>query len=62
MLHKGQRFTMGGLRWRVEYVNFSRAHCVTIMRERVRVKERSFVARKRLTADISPNTCVELLS
>lgn len=68
MLRQGQRFTMGGRRWMVAYVNASRAHCVTTTRHLVTVHDwrrgtdRSFTADRRITRDISPNSGVDLLS
>jgi hypothetical protein len=67
MLTKGQRFQMAGQRWRVVYVNASRAHCVATVREPVTVRTRygpphTFEATRRLTIDISPNSAVDLFS
>lgn len=67
LLHKGQRFQMGGVRYRVAYVNFSRAHCVATVKTPVTVRDRksgearTFEAKRQLAIDISPNSCVELL-
>lgn len=68
MLHKGQRFQMNGVRWRVAYVNASRAHCVARVKEPVRVTNRltgerhTFDATRVITIDISPNSAVGLLA
>lgn len=39
MLTIGQTFTLGGARWTVKHVNFSRAYCVTTRREAVTVRD-----------------------
>lgn len=61
MLRKGQRFSMGGKLWRVEYVNASRAHCVTSETRIVTVRGRSFTAHQRRYIDISPNAGVDVM-
>lgn len=66
-LRRGQKFDMDGRRWRVVYLNASRAHCVTTVREPVTVTDRklggsrTFQATRRITIDISPNSAVDLL-
>lgn len=66
-LRRGQRFQMGGRRWRVAYVNASRAHCVATVREPVTVNDRRrgvtrrFHAERRITIDISANSAVDLV-
>lgn len=64
-LTRGQNFILGAHRWRVSYVNASRAHCVATVRELVTVRDgrggtRTFEATRRITIDISPNSAVEL--
>lgn len=67
-LRRGQRFEMGGRRWRVAYVNASRAHCVATVREPVTMNDRrrgvtrTFQVERRITIDISPNSGVDLLA
>lgn len=67
MLRKGQRFELGGAKWRVVYVNQSRAHCVSAETRTVTVHDRksdtdrTFVATSSRSMDISPNTPLELL-
>lgn len=61
-IHKGQRFDLGGLRYRVLYVNASRAHCLATIREPVTIRGRTFTAKRRLTIDISPNSDVDVLA
>ena len=56
---KGQRFTLAGIRYRVEYVNECRAHCVAVVQERRTLTDktgqaRTFTAHRRLTLDIAP--------
>jgi hypothetical protein len=56
---------MAGKRWRVAYVNASRAHCVATVREPVTVRRNSgqaytYTATRRITIDISPNSAVDL--
>lgn len=66
-LRRGQRFEMNGVKWRVAYVNASRAHCIATVREPVTVRDRrrdcdrTYAATRRLSIDISPNAGVELL-
>ena len=68
LLHAGQRFTMGGRRWRVAYVNESRAHCVSTERRLVQIRDRrtgavrAFKAKMRDAIDISPNSFLEGLA
>lgn len=68
MLHRGQRFILNGQRWRVAYVNASRAHCVATVREPVTITDRrtstprTFTATRRITVDISPNSGVDVLA
>jgi hypothetical protein len=67
-LLRGQKFTMGGHRWRVVSVSESRAHCVATVREPVTVNDRktgdtrTFQATRKITIDISPNSAVEMLA
>lgn len=66
LLKKGQRFTVFGQRWKVSYVNASRAHCVCVEKEIVTVTDktgadRTFEATRRRSMDVSPNTNVDLL-
>ena len=67
MLKRGQRFTIGGAKWRVAYVNFSRAHCVSEQQRTVSVTDpktgepRTFIATSQQTMDISPDSQLELL-
>jgi len=60
-LRRGQRFVMAGRRWRVVYVNASRAHCVATVKEPVTRGARTFLATRRLTLDISPHAAVDVL-
>jgi hypothetical protein len=64
-LHRGQRFALGPHRYRVAYVNDSRAHCIATVKQPVTVRgkdgTRTFTAERRITIDISPNSAVELL-
>lgn len=68
LLHVNQRFKMGGHRWRVVSVSPCRAHCVAVVRRPVTVPDRktggqrTFMATRRLTIDISPQSAVELLA
>jgi hypothetical protein len=67
-LTRGQRFQMNGHKWRVVSVSESRAHCIATVRQPVTVNDRkssgtrTFVAERRITIDISPNSAVELLA
>lgn len=67
MLRRGQRFSIGAQRFRVAYVNESRAHCVGVAKQSVTVNDRktggtrTFTAERRITIDISPESAVELL-
>lgn len=64
-LKKGSRFRFGGLSWRVEYVNDSRAHCVAKVVEKVELRldtPRTFTATRTRVMDISPNTDTSLLA
>lgn len=67
MLRRGQQFSMGTQRFRVAYVNESRAHCVCVERRTVTVTDRktgrprTFKATSAVTLDVSPNAVVELL-
>jgi len=67
-LRRGQRFQMNGVRWRVAYVNASRAHCVATVREPVTVSNRrtgnsrTFTATRRIALDISPQSGVDVLA
>ena len=66
-LRRGQKFQLGAHRWRVVYVNDSRAHCVAVVKQPVTVNDRktggtrTFTAERRISIDISPNSAVELL-
>jgi len=57
---------MGGRRWRVIYVNASRAHCEAVVRVPVTLANvksgtsRTFTATRRITIDIAPNSGVDL--
>ena len=68
MLTRGQRFQMAGRRWRVIYVNASRAHCETVVREPRTVPDRrtggtrTFTAERRIAIDIAPTSAVDLLA
>ena len=65
MLRKGQRFMVAGQRYRVEYVNGCRAHCVAIAQKTVTIHDaktgcdRTFRASVVKTLDISPDSHVE---
>lgn len=61
MLKPGQRFLMGGNVWRVLHVNDSRAHIKCEKQQQVTIGERSFTAKTGETANISPNSLVEML-
>ena len=65
LLHRGQKFQMAGRRWRVIYVNASRAHCEAVVREPVTLRDRNgsqrtFTAERRITIDIAPTSAVDL--
>jgi hypothetical protein len=66
-LTRGQKFPMNGHVWRVVSVSELRAHCIATVKEPVTVNDRksggtrTFVAERRITIDISPNSAVELL-
>jgi hypothetical protein len=62
LLRRGQRFLLGALRYRVIYVNASRAHCVATVRKPVTIRGRSFTAERRITIDISPNSAIDVLA
>lgn len=68
MLTIGQTFTLGGARWTVKHVNFSRAYCVTTRREAVTVRDtrkhvdRTFFVTRTEDMNISPDSPVELLA
>lgn len=61
-MKKGQRFTLNGTKWRVAYVNESRAHCESEASHQVTVTDkktgepRTFTATSTVTLDISPNS------
>lgn len=64
-LHRGQKFTMGGKRWRVLWVSELRAHCEAVVREPVTLRDRdgsqrTFTAERRITIDIAPTSAVDL--
>ena len=66
-LHRGQKFQMGGKRWRVLFVSASRAHCEAVVREPVTLRDRSgvtrtFTAERRITIDIAPASGVDVLA
>lgn len=67
MLRRGQKFGMGGHRWRVAHVSDSRAHYIATVKQPVTVNDRktggtrTFTAERRISIDISPNSAVELL-
>lgn len=61
-LRRGQRFQMSGLKYRVAYVNASRAHCVAKVTTAVTVRGRTFNATRRIAIDISPNSAVDVLA
>ena len=61
-LQPGQRIKMGGEAWRVLHVNESRAFCRCENRQEVTVNGATFVATSTRTANISPNSVVEILS
>ncbi len=67
MIKKGQTFTLGGTRYKVAYVNQSRAHCVATDTRHVTVTDakgetRTFTAASSRSIDISPDTPLDLLS
>lgn len=65
-LHRGQRFQMNGVRWRVVWVSELRAHCIAIVRKPFTVndrrtgRKRTFQAKRVVSIDISPNSAVDL--
>lgn len=67
-LRRGQRFDMNGLRWRVDYVNASRAHCVSRVLSPITVTNKltgerhTFRATRLLTVDLSPNSGIDVLA
>lgn len=67
MLRRGQRFSIGDRKYRVAYVNESRAHCVSVTKQSVTVNNRksglsrTFEAERKVALDISPESAVELL-
>lgn len=66
-LHRGQRFQMGGKRWRGLFVSECRAHCEAVIREPVTLhdrngRQRTFTAERRITIDIAPTSGVDLLA
>jgi hypothetical protein len=67
MLKKGQKFTIGNAKWKVAYVNNSRAHCTSENTHEVTVTDkatgepRSFMAHSTATMDISPNSDVDVM-
>lgn len=66
VLYRGQRFQMGGRRWRVLFVSECRAHCIAVVREPVTVHDRhgrprTFTATRRITIDIAPTSGVDLI-
>lgn len=65
MLRAGDKIRIGSETWRVLYVNFSRAHCVSERREVVTLKDgeqvRTFTAASQKTLDISPDSAVEVI-
>lgn len=67
MIRAGQTFLLDGERFRVAYVNQSRAHCVSEQIRTVTVTDRktgqarTFEAPVRHTLDISPDTDLALL-
>lgn len=66
-LRRGQRFQLGAQKFRVAYVNESRAHCVGVVKQSVTVNDRksgsarTFEAERKVTIDISPESAVDLL-
>ena len=66
-LQKGTVFTLSGQRWKVAYVNASRAHCVNVTRRTVELRDRRtgkirrFVTTQTGALDISPNTDLSVL-
>lgn len=66
-LRRGQKFEMGGLRFRVTMVNDCRARAVAEHKvpqsrvDRTTGEVRTFTATRRIVIDISPNSGVELL-
>ena len=67
MLHRGQRFTFGGVGYRVQHVNPSRAHCVATTARMVSIRDpttgaiRQFMAQSARSLDISANAAVDVL-
>lgn len=68
MLHVGQIITVAGLPYLVDYVNESRAHCVSTAKRTVTVHDRrtgtdrTFEATERKSLDISPNSGLDVLA
>jgi hypothetical protein len=69
-MKRGDRFTLGGRRYRVLYVNACRAHCEAIVKERRLVQTRrgeakTFIVKRRVRLDVAPGadpaTITELL-
>lgn len=61
-MRRGQKFILGGLQYRVAYVNKSRAHCVAVVEQVVTIGGRTFKRRRHVATDISPDTCLEVLA
>jgi len=61
ILERGDVFRHAGILWRVQYCNPCRAHCIQLERRRVRIKDRSFIARVTRTIDIAPNSIVTIV-
>jgi hypothetical protein len=65
-LHRGQRFRLNGVQWRVAWVSDLRAHCIATVRKPVTVNDRrtglkrTFQAKRTVSIDISPNSAVDL--
>lgn len=61
MLKIGQKFILDGLKWRVVYVNASRAHCIALQTKTVTVHDRQgqskqFERTTTRSLDISPDS------
>ena len=68
MLRKGQTFTLNGQRWKIAYINPSRAHCVNVTKHTVEIVDKRTGQTRRFTTtgygaiDISPNTDLTVLA
>ena len=68
MLRKGQTFTLNGQRWKIAYINPSRAHCVNVTKHTVEIVDKRTGQTRRFTTtgygaiDISPNRIAEIVN